>query len=308
MMKTLINFLFLIIFTLMSIAFFTLLERKMISYTRNRMGPMKTSFMGTLQPIADAIKLLSKELKMNLKSNTTLFIFLPLIDILISISVWLISPFSSIFNFMKMSFFFLMSCMAINTITILLKSWSSNSNYAMIALIRSVAQLISYEINLIMIIMIIMMLMEQMNLNLSMTLKYLSLFISQPMLTIIWMITILAETNRTPFDFAESESGLISGFNIEYASKSFVFLFLAEYSKILCFSMISAQMFLMFKSNILMLISFIMFSLSFIWIRTTFVRFRYDKLMKFNWTQMLPFLMMMILFYFDYKVYCAIFS
>nr|AAT99390.2 NADH dehydrogenase subunit 1 [Vasdavidius concursus] len=304
MIKMILNLLFFSIMILMEIAFFTLLERKMISFSQNRTGPMKVSFLGIIQPISDAMKLISKETKLNLKSNSMLFILCPMINLITSILIWTIMPSEYMFNFMKMSLLFMLAAMATNTVSIMIMSWSSNSNYAMISMIRTIAQMISYEINIILIVLTFMVIMEKMNLSSCYNNIMLSMYM--PYMLIMWLITIMAETSRSPFDFSESESELISGFNIEYSSKSFVFLFLAEYSMILNLSMVTTNMMLMNTMNIsLKTIMFLMISSTFIWIRTTLPRFRYDKQMKLNWTQLLPMTMSMMNFVFLYKIYCT---
>nr|ALC75994.1 NADH dehydrogenase subunit 1 [Bemisia afer] len=289
MFKT-VNLLFLLIMVMLSIAFFTLMERKVIGYSQSRKGPNKILITGIVQPMADAIKLLSKEVNLNFNSNVYIYMVAPLINIICSMMMWMMFPFMFTFSFMKMSMLFMLCCMTFNTTSIMMMSWSSNSNYAFIGMIRTISQLISYEINLIMLIMSIIMITEQMNLMLTSKMQKYSpiLIITFPMI-IIWMITILAETNRTPFDFSEGESELISGFNIEYSSINFMMLFLSEYSSILLMSFISVSLFVTnYVNNMIFYWLYFILCFYFIWARTTLPRFRYDKLMKLNWTQILP--------------------
>nr|YP_010254928.1 NADH dehydrogenase subunit 2 [Pealius machili]QUA05867.1 NADH dehydrogenase subunit 2 [Pealius machili] len=289
MILKLINLIILIICVMISIAFFTLMERKMISYIQNRKGPNKVSIIGILQPIADAIKLISKELNLNLKSNFLLYIISPMLNILISLTMWMTFPFIFCFSFMKMSVLFMISCLSINSITIIMMSWSSNSNYAFMGMIRSVAQLISYEINFMLIVLTVINITEQLNFNFMEKLqKYVNLSEIIPLMLIMWLVSSLAETSRTPFDFSEGESELVSGFNIEYSSKSFMFLFLAEYANILFMSFITISMILMSQILLISIILYLFIAILFIWMRATLPRFRYDKLMKFNWSQLLP--------------------
>nr|AAS77799.1 NADH dehydrogenase subunit 1 [Aleyrodes proletella] len=308
MMKVM-NMIILIITVMLSIAFFTLMERKLISYMQNRKGPNKVALMGMLQPISDAIKLMGKELNLNLKSNFTMYMMSPLMNILCSMTMWLSFPFMFNFSFMKMSLLFMISCSSFNTITIMAMSWSSNSNYAFIGMMRTVAQLISYEINFMMIIIIMINLNEEINMNMMMKMqKYLPTLMLVPIMFMMWMLTILAETNWTPFDFSEGESELISGFNIEFSSNMFMMLFLAEYASILIMSFLTNSMFMnMSQHKISFLTMYLMMTMIFIWTRSTYPRFRYDKLMKLNWTQMLPstsfilFMMIMIQHYYTKK-------
>nr|AAS77797.1 NADH dehydrogenase subunit 1 [Siphoninus phillyreae] len=283
------NMTILLVSVMLSIAFFTLMERKMISYMQNRKGPNKVAMIGVIQPMADAIKLITKELNLNLKSNLMIYLISPVLNILMSLTMWMVFPFLFNFNFMKMSIMLMMACLSTNSITIIAMSWASNSNYAFMGMIRSVAQMISYEINFMMIILAAMNISEQMNLVMFNTLqKYMNIAEMLPTMLVMWIITVLAETSRTPFDFSEGESELVSGFNIEYSSKSFMFLFLAEYSNILIMSMVSTLMFLNVSNKMMLMGIYIAMCFMFVWTRATLPRFRYDKLMKFNWTQLLP--------------------
>nr|AXI95996.1 NADH dehydrogenase subunit 1 [Bemisia tabaci]AXI96009.1 NADH dehydrogenase subunit 1 [Bemisia tabaci] len=285
-----LNFLFLMIMVMISVAFFTLMERKMIGYSQLRKGPNKILMMGIMQPIADAMKLITKEFNMNYSSNFTMYLMAPALNIICSLMTWIIFPFKYSFSFMKMAVLMMLSCAAFNVVTIMMMSWSSNSNYAFIGMIRTISQLISYEINLIMILITVIIVTEQMNfVNMSKVQKYIQITMLLFPLVLIWMITTLAETNRTPFDFSEGESELISGFNIEYSSTSFMMLFLSEYCSILIMSLLTTCMFTnLTPINPTFYMVYLVISFVFIWTRTTLPRFRYDKLMKFNWIQVLP--------------------
>nr|ARJ63369.1 NADH dehydrogenase subunit 1 [Bemisia tabaci] len=298
------NFLFLMIMVMISIAFFTLVERKMIGYSQSRKGPNKVFMMGIVQPIADAMKLISKEMNINYSSNFIIYTLAPVLNIICSLVMWMIFPFNYSFNFMKMAVLMMLSCMAFNVVTIMMMSWASNSNYAFIGMIRTISQLISYEINLIMILITTTIITEQLNfINMNKVQKYIyTLMILFPLM-LIWMITMLAETNRTPFDFSEGESELISGFNIEYSSTSFMMLFLSEYSSILIMSLLTICMFTNLTTNSpSFYTAYLGICFIFVWTRTTLPRFRYDKLMKFNWTQILPMSTLMLFISFPMKI------
>nr|YP_009939387.1 NADH dehydrogenase subunit 1 [Crenidorsum turpiniae]QNV48541.1 NADH dehydrogenase subunit 1 [Crenidorsum turpiniae] len=301
------NTLILMICVLLSIAFFTLMERKYISFFQNRKGPNKTLISGIMQPISDAIKLLGKEMNMNIKSNSMMFLLSPCANLMCSLIVWLIFPFKFEFAFMKMSSLFMLSCMSMNMISLMMMGWASNSNYAFIGMVRTISQLVSYEINLMLVIITVITVTSQMNFKMMwLNQLYSPMMIFILPLFFVWMLTILAETNRTPFDFSEGESELVSGFNIEYSSKSFMMLFLAEYASILLMSMITTCMFCVFQtSNIMFLLIYFMNCLYFIWTRATFPRFRYDKLMKMNWTQILPVTTYILYYSMIYKIYCT---
>nr|AGK36343.1 NADH dehydrogenase subunit 1 [Aleurocanthus woglumi] len=302
-----LNILVLIMCVLLSIAFFTLMERKVISFSQNRMGPNKVSLIGILQPISDAIKLLSKEMNLNSKSNISMFFISPCLNLICSLTMWLILPIKFEFTFMKMSALFMIGCMTMNTLTLMMMSWASNSNYAFIGMMRTISQLISYEINFMLIIITIMNLTTQLNFNIMwMSQKYAPFIILILPLFLLWIFTILAETNRTPFDFSEGESELISGFNIEYSSSSFIFLFLSEYSSILVMSVVTTCMFTNFQIfTISLYITYLSICFLFIWTRTSFPRFRYDKLMKLNWTQILPTSTIILYLSFWIKITCT---
>nr|AAS77775.1 NADH dehydrogenase subunit 1 [Dialeurodes sp. PB-2004] len=304
-MMNILNMMFTTLIVLISIAFFTLMERKIISYSQNRKGPNKTNMMGIIQPISDALKLMNKEINLNYKSNFLMFFISPMFNILCSLAMWFSFPSVYTFKFMKMSILFIMTTMSVNIIIIMTMSWSSNSNYSMLGMMRSIAQMISYEINFMFIILTCMNMSEQTNLEMTQKMmKWSPLSLFMPTLMIMWMIIILAETNRTPFDFSEGESEIISGFNIEFSGKSFMFLFLAEYSSILLMSLLTSSLF----STIMMKTTwFIMFYMTicfvFIWTRTTLPRFRYDKLMKMNWHKILPMTMYLLMISFLTKVF-----
>nr|ALR69364.1 NADH dehydrogenase subunit 1 [Bemisia tabaci] len=304
MFSTPLNFLFLMIMVMVSVAFFTLIERKMIGYSQSRKGPNKVLMMGIMQPIADAMKLISKEMNMNHNSNFIMYMMAPALNITCSLFMWVIFPFGYTFTFMKMAVLMMLSCMAFNVVTIMMMSWASNSNYAFIGMIRTISQLISYEINLIMILIITVIITEQLNfINMHKIQMYMYTLIMLFPLVLIWMITVLAETNRTPFDFSEGESELISGFNIEYSSTSFMMLFLSEYCSILIMSLLTICMFTnLTPTKPSFYTAYLITCFIFVWTRTTLPRFRYDKLMKFNWTQILPMTTLMLFISFPMKI------
>ena len=289
-MIELLNTTILIVSVILRIAFFTLLERKFIRYTQNRKGPNKATIIGILQPMSDAIKLIGKELNINLKSNFIIFIVSPIINIICSIIIWISFPFVFNFIFIKLRIIFIIRCSSFNTISIIIIRWSSNSNYAFIGIIRTISQIISYEINFIIIIIIIINLNEEININNIIKIqKYTPLILIIPIILVIWVITTLAETNRTPFDFSEGESELISGFNIDFRSNIFILLFLAEYSRILFIRFVTISIFTgITPHQPQFLIFYVLICILFVWTRSTFPRFRYDKLIKLNWTQILP--------------------
>lgn len=288
-----------------SIAFFTLIERKVIRYTQNRKGPNKSRINGITQPIADAVKLINKEININYKSNFIIFIVSPTINITCSIIIWFIYPSIFSFKFMKIRIVYIICCISVNIIAVLTIRWSSNSNYSLLGIIRTVSQLVSYEINIIIIILLSINISEQINLeHITALTKRSPIRLIIRITLIMWIITRLAETNRTPFDFSEGESELISGFNVEFRGKSFIFLFLAEYSRILIIAIITTTLFFSaaLPSPEFVLV-YLALCFTFVWTRTSLPRFRYDKLIKINWQQILPTTITALMLSFSLKLY-----
>nr|UEK75622.1 NADH dehydrogenase subunit 1 [Epistrophe bashanensis] len=298
----------LIICVMVSVAFLTLLERKVLGYVQIRKGPNKVGLMGIPQPFCDAIKLFTKEQTYPLVSNYISYYFSPIFSLFLSLLLWMCMPFFiKMFSF-NLGLLFFMCCTSLGVYTVMIAGWSSNSNYALLGGLRSVAQTISYEVSLALILLSFVFLINNYNmLNFYYYQIYLWFFIILYPLAFIWLIISLAETNRTPFDFAEGESELVSGFNVEYSSGSFALIFLSEYASILFMSMLFCLIFLggdMFNAFFyfkLMFISFI-----FIWVRGTLPRFRYDKLMYLAWKSFLPFSLNYLLFFVGLKIYFMI--
>nr|UZA61130.1 NADH dehydrogenase subunit 1 [Graptomyza sp.] len=297
--------LILIICVLVSVAFLTLLERKVLGYIQIRKGPNKVGLMGLPQPFCDAIKLFTKEQTYPLLSNYISYYFSPIFSLFLSLMLWMCMPFfMKLFSF-NLGLLFFLCCTSLGVYTIMIAGWSSNSNYALLGGLRSVAQTISYEVSLALILLSFVFLINNYNMiNFCFYQIYLWFFFMMYPLAFIWFIISLAETNRTPFDFAEGESELVSGFNVEYSSGSFALIFLSEYSSILFMSMLFSLIFLggnifdLFFFLKLMFISFV-----FIWVRGTLPRFRYDKLMYLAWKSFLPFSLNYLMFFIGLKIY-----
>nr|AEP27631.1 NADH dehydrogenase subunit 1 [Ips cembrae] len=288
-----------IICVLIGVAFLTLLERKVLGYIHIRKGPNKLGFIGLLQPFSDAIKLFSKEQTFPIFSNLVVYYLSPIMNLLFSLLLWLSFPFYSVNFSFSNSLLFVLSISSLGVYTVMLAGWSSNSNYAMLGSIRSIAQMISYEVSLILILLSFLFLIFSFNLS-----DYSSfqenvwfIFLLLP-LSVMFLISLLAETNRSPFDFAEGESELVSGFNVEYSSGGFAMIFLAEYASILFMSMISVVVFLgadVFDFWFFFKLGFIGFF--WIWARGTLPRYRYDKLMYLAWKSFLPVSLMYLMLY-----------
>nr|WLG71246.1 NADH dehydrogenase subunit 1 [Rhithrodytes pantaleonii] len=280
----------LVVCVLIGVAFLTLLERKILGYIQIRKGPNKVGFMGIPQPFSDAIKLFSKEQTFPLLSNYIMYYYSPVMSLFLSLLMWMIIPYMmGLFTF-SLSMLMFLCLTSMGVYTVMIAGWSSNSSYSMLGGMRAVAQTISYEVSLALIFMSFMVLIGGFSLmDFFMFQEYIWMFFLCMPLAFIWMVSSLAETNRTPFDFAEGESELVSGFNVEYSSGGFALIFLSEYSSILFMSMLFNIMFM--GSNLISLMFYlgmVFISFLFVWVRGTLPRFRYDKLMYLAWKSFLP--------------------
>ncbi|YP_659524.1 NADH dehydrogenase subunit 1 (mitochondrion) [Anoplophora glabripennis] len=273
--------LILIICVLVGVAFLTLLERKVLGYIQIRKGPNKVGFVGLIQPFSDAIKLFTKEQTYPYMSNMNLYYFSPIMNLFLSLVLWMCVPFISVNISFDLSMLYFLSVSSLSVYAVMLAGWSSNSNYSLLGSLRAVAQTISYEVSLSLILMSFLYLILSLNmLDLMKYQKFIWFGLLMLPLCFMWLVSSLAETNRTPFDFAEGESELVSGFNVEYSSGGFAMIFLAEYASILFMSFICSMLFL--GGNLMDLSFFLKLSfMSFMWVsvRGTLPRYRYDKLM-----------------------------
>nr|VFU78779.1 NADH dehydrogenase subunit 1 [Bragasellus molinai] len=288
----------LIICILLSVAFLTLFERKVLSYSQSRKGPMKVGFKGVFQPFSDALKLLSSELIFPFMMNYLVFILAPVISLSLMLILWCVFPSSLGLNEINLSIIFFMCCLSAGVYPLLGAGWASNSKYAILGSLRAVAQTISYEVSFSIILLSFVILIISFDLEIFVSMSTSWLIFSAPPLAMIWFISSLAETSRTPFDFSEGESEIVSGYNTEYSSGPFVLYFLAEYGSILFMSFIFSLIFL--GGDDLSLFFFIKICLVlflFVWVRTTLPRLRYDKLMNLAWTIFLPISLAYLLFF-----------
>nr|CAH59810.1 NADH dehydrogenase subunit 1 [Zygaena hilaris escorialensis] len=291
--------LFLILGVLIGVAFLTLLERKVLGYIQIRKGPNKVGFMGVLQPFSDAIKLFTKEQTYPMFSNYMSYYFSPVVSFVLSLMVWLLIPYYFNMISFNLGLMFFICCTSLGVYSVMIAGWSSNSNYALLGGLRSVAQTISYEVSLVLIMMSSIVFI--MDFNLMLFSEYQNIiwfFFFMIPLSLCWFSSSLAETNRTPFDFAEGESELVSGFNVEYSSGGFALIFMAEYSSILFMSMFFCLMYLGgYSLNLFFYLKLALISFLFLWVRGTLPRYRYDKLMYLAWKSYLPISLNFIIFY-----------
>nr|QNE85895.1 NADH dehydrogenase subunit 1 [Potamophylax rotundipennis] len=301
---TLIISLFLIIMVLVSVAFFTLLERKVLGYMQLRKGPLKVGFLGIVQPFNDAIKLFTKEFLFPFMSNYMMFYLMPMMGMFMSMWIWLLIPYLFIlFNF-NLGVLFLLACMGVSVYFMMISGWASNSNYAKLGSLRGMAQTISYEVSLAIILLSLLILIGGFNIGEFLIYQeYIWFFFFIFPLGLIMFASMLAELNRAPFDFIEGESELVSGFNIEYGAGGFALIFLAEYSSIIFMSMLFVVMFLGGMGfNVMFYFKLMGLGFSFIWVRGLLPRYRYDKLMNLTWKFFLPISLNYLLFFFCYLI------
>nr|YP_009667288.1 NADH dehydrogenase subunit 1 [Hydatophylax nigrovittatus]APQ47889.1 NADH dehydrogenase subunit 1 [Hydatophylax nigrovittatus] len=299
---TLVISLFLIIVVLVSVAFFTLLERKVLGYMQLRKGPLKVGFLGIVQPFNDAIKLFTKEFLFPFMSNYMMFYLMPMMGMFMSMWVWLLIPYVFLlFNF-NLGVLFLLACMGVSVYFMMISGWASNSNYAKLGSLRGMAQTISYEVSLAIILLSLLILVGGFDLmQFVVYQEFVWFFIFIFPLGLIMFASMLAELNRAPFDFIEGESELVSGFNIEYGAGGFALIFLAEYSSIIFMSMLFVVLFLGGMGfSIIFYLKLMGLGFSFIWVRGLLPRYRYDKLMNLTWKFFLPISLNYLLFFFCY--------
>jgi NADH-quinone oxidoreductase subunit H len=301
--------LLIIIPVLLSVAFLTLAERKVLGAMQKRKGPNVVGIWGTLQAIADGLKLLLKEAMFPSVANKFLFIFAPVLTFLLALSNYAVIPFyenNSLVD-INLGFIYLFALSSLGVYGIIIAGWSSNSRYAFLGALRSAAQMISYEVSMGFTLMTVLILVGSLNIT-EVVMFQSNIWFIVPLfpLFLMFMVTILAETNRPPFDLPEAEAELVSGFNVEYSAMGFALFFLGEYANIILMSILTVILFLggwLPVLNITWLpasfwfclkLNFILFA--FIWVRAAFPRFRYDQLMRLGWKIFLPLSMFYVTF------------
>lgn len=306
----LIKILLIIIPVLLSIAFLTLAERKVLGAMQKRKGPNIVGIWGLLQPLADGLKLLLKETLFPSVANKFLFVFAPILTFLLALANFAIVPFGEtlVLSDINLGYLYFFAISSLGVYGIILAGWSSNSRYAFLGALRSAAQMISYEVSIGFVLMPIFMIVGSLNLvEIVQFQSHIWFIVPLWPLFLIWNISILAETNRPPFDLPEAEAELVAGYNVEYSSMTFALFFLGEYGNIILMSVSTVILFLggwLPLFNLYLLPSWIWFSLKlclilfiFIWVRASFPRLRYDQLMRLGWKVFLPISLGFVIFY-----------
>lgn len=295
------------------VAYLTLAERKVIGYMQIRIGPNRVGPKGLLQPIADALKLLTKEIILPTKSSKFLFILAPVLSILPALAAWAVMPFTPnlVLANIDASLLYIMAITSMGVYGVIVAGWAANSKYSFLGAMRSAAQIVSYEIAMGFALVGVLMVSGSLNLveivnqqavglagGSILSWNWLPLF---PMF-VVYLISGVAETNRAPFDVAEGESEIVAGFHVEYSGMAFAIFFLAEYANMILIAALTALMFLggwlsPFPASIpvlgaagihWLLLKAALVLFCFLWFRATFPRYRYDQIMRLGWKVFIP--------------------
>ena len=299
---------------LLTVAYFTYAERKVIGYMQVRIGPNRVGPRGWLQPIADAMKLMFKEIIFPDGASKTLFLIAPIISIATALAAWAVVPFGSelVLANINVGLIYILAMTSIGVYGVIIAGWASNSKYALMSTLRVAAQIVSYEIAMGFALVGVIMAARSLNLGDIVEGQSGSIWgwYVWPLLPmfVIYFISGVAETNRAPFDVAEGESEIVAGFHVEYSGILFALFFLAEYANMILISVLAALLFLggwlspfqgveilslgnsfLAASSIIWLIlKTAIFMFLFLWFRATFPRYRYDQIMRLGWKVFIP--------------------
>jgi len=293
-----VSFIVRYVIALLAMAFYTLIERKFLGYFQIRKGPNKVRLSGIPQPFADAIKLFIKEQSNPIPVNYYPFLAAPLLGLTLTLLLWAIYPHANPSIFITFGALYFLCVSRINVYTTFIAGWCSNSKYALLGALRGVAQTISYEVSISLILLSALIIHHHIDIAIISINTYSWVAAIVIPLRVTWIITNLAETNRTPFDFAEGESELVSGFNVEYGARSFALIFIAEYANILIIRLLTTVFItgsLPYITNAILIVKTIAIATLFIWIRATLPRIRYDNLIYLTWKRFLPFSLRVII-------------
>ncbi len=298
------SILLLVVPLLLCIAYLTYFERKIIASMQLRRGPNVVGPFGLLQPFADGLKLLHKETIIPSRANRVIFVIAPLLTFTLSLMAWVVIPFDEgwVLSDINVGVLYLFAVSSLGVYGVIMAGWASNSKYAFLGALRSAAQMVSYEVSIGLVLITVLLCAGSLNLT-DIVLAQKKVWFVFPLfpMAVVFLISILAETNRAPFDLPEAEAELVSGYNVEYSSMTFALFFLGEYANMILMSGIATTLFLGGWLPIadippfncipgfvwfIMKVSFVLFI--FIWVRATFPRYRYDQLMRLGWKVFLP--------------------
>lgn len=294
-----------------AVAYLTLAERKVIGYMQVRIGPNRVGYFGLLQPIADGIKLLMKEIVLPTASNKALFLIGPVLAIAPAFAAWAVVPFDAtlVLADIDAGLLYILAMTSVAVYGVIIAGWASNSKYAFLGSLRSAAQIVSYEIAMGFALVGVLMCANSLNLGKIVTGQtggfWHWYFIPLFPLFIVYFISAVAETNRAPFDVAEGESEIVAGFHVEYSGMAFAVFFLAEYANMWLVATLAALMFLggwlspvpFLPDSFLWLLAKVGFLIFlFLWFRATFPRYRYDQIMRLGWKVFIPITIVWIVF------------
>ncbi|MDX1914899.1 MAG: NADH-quinone oxidoreductase subunit NuoH [Methylophilus sp.] len=308
---TLIKIVAIVLPLMIAVAYLTLAERKVIGYMQVRIGPNRVGYWGLLQPIADGIKLLFKEIILPTASNKTLFLLGPVLAIAPAFAAWAVIPFDAtlVLANIDAGLLYILAMTSVAVYGVIIAGWASNSKYAFLGSLRSAAQIVSYEIAMGFTLVGVLMCANSLNLGKIVMGQaggfWQWYFIPLFPLFVVYFISAVAETNRAPFDVAEGESEIVAGFHVEYSGMTFAVFFLAEYANMILVSTLAVLMFLggwlspipFLPDSILWLFAKVAFMLFlFLWFRATFPRYRYDQIMRLGWKVFIPITLVWIVF------------
>ncbi len=300
-----IGYILLVTFPLIgAVAYLTLMERKVIAAMQLRKGPNVVGPFGLLQPLADGMKLMFKEVILPAKANKVLFLMAPVITFVLALIGWAVIPFSDSFviSNINVGVTYLLATSSLGVYGIIIAGWASNSKYAFLGAIRSSAQMVSYEVSIGLIIISVVLSAGSLNLSeIVLAQKSHWFALAHFPMFILFFVSALAETNRLPFDLPEAEAELVAGYNVEYSSMPFSMFFLGEYANMILISAFASILFLggwlppfdiaifnAIPGQIWLMLKIFFLLFCFIWVRATLPRYRYDQLMRLGWKVFLP--------------------
>lgn len=287
---------------IIAMAYLTLMERKVIAAMQMRKGPNVVGPFGLLQPFADGVKLMSKELILPTEANRALFVLAPVITFTLAMVGWAVIPFGDqlVLANINVGVLYLLAISSLGVYGIIIAGWASNSKYPFLGAIRSAAQMVSYEVSIGLVIITVLLCSGSLNLTKIVEAQR-GLWYVVPLfpMFIIFFVSILAETNRHPFDLPEAEAELVAGYNVEYSSMTFAMFFLGEYMNMILMSANATILFLggwlpphhslaFIPGPVWFAIKIVICLFVFIWARATLPRYRYDQLMRLGWKVFLP--------------------